>query len=252
MTNAATEPRQSALDASRRTAKAIHDVGAMFMLDLDMYAEVAALGYEGTAFYFAGRGGVLGDVGHTEVFEALCFFPDESVRTGWESSVDIESRSEAAGRFASYAARWAAANVPDSTVDLARLADLCGTVVSVADASHAPVFAGWRDLPEPEGERELAVHRMNALRELRAARHIAAVREVGMEPVDAFMVRTPYMAAIFGWPVPDTPPSDDDRATWERAEELTDRSFAADLSVLGDEELLELCELCEQLLAAVS
>ena len=136
--------------------------------------------------------------------------------------------------------------------DLTRLAELCGAVIAAADASRAPVFAGWRDLEEPEGERELVVHRMNALRELRAARHGAAVRAVGIEPVDAFMIRTPYMAAIFGWPEPTGEPDEATKARWAEAEELTDQAFARDLAVLSDEELDELCALTDELLGIVS
>jgi hypothetical protein len=252
MSGATADPRPTALEASRHTAKAVHDVGSKFMLDLDMYVDVASLGYEGTAFYFAGRGGVLGDVDHSVVYEAFTFFPEETVQTAWESSASIEARSEAAARFASYAARWATANIPDGTGDLTRLAELCGSVIAAADATDAPVFAGWRELPEPEGERELVVHRMNALRELRAARHCAAVRQVDLEPVDAFFVRTPYMAAIFGWPEPADGPDEATRARWEEAEALTDRAFAADLAVLSDEELDEFCELTDELLGTVS
>lgn len=223
------------------------------MLDMDMYADAAALGYEGVSFYVAGRGGVLGDVEHTVVFEAFTFFPPETVQAGWESAASVEPRSEAAARFASYAARWATANIAeDGAVDLDRLAELCGAVIAAADPTGAPVFAGWRDLPEPEGARELVVHRMNALRELRAARHGAAVREVGLDPVDAFMIRTPYMAGIFGWPEPTEGPDEAAQAKWARAEELTDDYFGADLAVLDDAELAELCTLCDELLAAGS
>ncbi len=245
-------PRPAALDASRRTAKAIHDVPANFMLDMEMYADAAALGYEGVSFYVAGRGGVLGEVEHTVVFEAFTFFPPETVKAGWESGASVEPRVEAAERFAGYAAKWATANIPDDSGDLARLAELCGSVISAADPTGAPVFAGWRDLPEPEGARELVVHRLNALRELRAARHGAAVREVGLDPVDAFMIRTPYMAGIFGWPEPTEGPDDAAQAKWARAETLTDERFGADLAVLDDEALAELCTLCDELLAAVS
>jgi len=66
-----TDPRPAALDAARHTAQAVRDVGAKFMLDMDMYGEVAGLGYQGLGFYIAGRGGVLGDVEHVEVFEAM-------------------------------------------------------------------------------------------------------------------------------------------------------------------------------------
>ena len=245
-------PRPTALEASRHTARAVHDVAAKFMLDMDMYMETSALGYDGVAFYFAGRGGVLGDVDHAAVFEAFTFFPAETVQKGWESAAAVEDRDASARRFAGYAARWATANIPDGTGDLTRLAELCGAVIAAADATDAPVFAGWRELGEPDGERELVVHRMNALRELRAARHAAAVREVGLEPVEAFMIRTPYMAGIFGWPEPTQDPDESAVALWARAEELTDLAFAADLAVLSDEELDEFCELTDELLGVVS
>lgn len=217
-----------------------------------MYADAAALGYEGIAFYVAGRGGVMGDVEHTEVFEAFTFFPAETVQQGWESSASVEGRDAAAKRFAGYAATWATAHIPDGTGDLTRLAELTGSVIAAADPTGAPVFAGWRALPEPDGERELVVHRLNALRELRAARHGAAVRDVGLDPVDAFMIRTPYMAGIFGWPEPTEGPDAQAQAQWAQAEELTDERFAQDLAVLGDTELDELCALCDELVGVVT
>lgn len=252
-TSSATNPRPAAIEAARKSARPVQDVGAKFMVDMDMYVEVAALGYEGLAFYIAGRGGVLGDVGHVEVFEAMTFFPAHTVQTGWDSSKPVESRSESADRFAGYAASWAAANVGDGMpdADLTRLAELCGKVIREADADGAPLFAGWRALDEPSDARELVVHRMNALRELRGARHIAAVREVGLDPVAAFMIRTPYMASIFGWSEPDEPPAEPDKALWQKAEEMTERAFAVDLEVLDDDELDEFSELTGALLAAV-
>jgi len=246
-----TDPRPAALDAARHTAQAVQDVGAKFMLDMDMYGEVAGLGYQGLGFYIAGRGGVLGDVEHVEVFEAMTFFPAETVQAGWESSASVESRADSAGRFAGYAARWGANNVAEGTEGLDRLAELCDKVIQAADGSDAPLFAGWRDLPEPDGEPDLVVHRMNALRELRAARHIAAIRQVGLDPATAFMIRTPYMAGIFGWPEPSEPPAEIDKDLWQSAEDLTERAFAADLAVLDDDELAELCRLSDALLAAI-
>ncbi len=245
------EPRPAALEAAKHTARAVHDIGAKFMLDMDMYGEVAGLGYQGIGFYIAGRGGVLGDVGHVEVFEAMTFFPAETVRAGWESSASVESRSESAARFAAYGARWAVANIAEGTEGLDRLSELCDKVIQAADAADAPLFAGWRDLPEPDGEPELALHRMNALRELRAARHIAAIRQVGLDPATAFMIRTPYMAAIFGWPEPSEPPADVDKGLWQNAEDLTEQAFATDLAVLDDDELAEFQRLTDALLAAV-
>ena len=222
------------------------------MLDAATYIAAAEAGYEGLSFYFAGRGGVLGDVDADAVHEAFVFFPRDTVRAGWESAADVETRAESARRFAESGHRWAAAHLGEDAVDYRRFAELAGKVVAGADGSGAPVFTGWRELPEPAGERELVLHRMNALRELRAARHGAAVGEVGLEAVDAFMVKSPYMAAIFGWPEPEEGPDEVTREKWERAEALTNERFGADLAVLDAGERAEFCDLASAVNAAVS
>ncbi|MFV0318692.1 MAG: helix-turn-helix domain-containing protein [Microthrixaceae bacterium] len=234
------------IEAAERSAGPIHDLAANFMLDAQTYIDAASAGYEGMAFYFAGRGGVLGDVPHAEVTEAFVFFPPESVQAGWEASADVESRAEAAQRFATSAHRWAGEHMATEGIDYDRLSELAGRVIDAADGSDAAVFDGWRSLPEPDGDRELALHRINALRELRHARHGAAVADAGIAPVDAFMVKTPYMAAVFGWPEPDSPPDDEMRAAWEAAEAATNERFGVDLAVLDADELAEFCELVAQ------
>ncbi len=239
-------------EAARQSAPAIHDLAANFMLDGATYVAAAAAGYDGIAFYFAGRGGVLGDVDADAVSEAFLFFPPESVRAGWESAADVESRAESAQRFATAAHDWAAGHLPDGAVDYARLAELAGTVVDNADGTDAPVFVGWRNLAEPNDVKALALHRLNALRELRAARHMAAIVETDLEPLDAFMVKTPYMAGIFGWPEPESDPDEETRLRWERAEELTNERFGADLTVLDADELVEFCELAAAAMAAAT
>jgi hypothetical protein len=65
------------------------------------------------------------------------------------------------------------------------------------------------------------------------------------------MVRTPYMAAIFGWPQPSGEPDEATKARWAEAEELTDQLFARDLAVLSDDELDEFCRLTDELLGVV-
>jgi hypothetical protein len=242
MENAITNPS----DAARESARAVHDLSASFMLDMDTYVAAAAAGSEGTSFYFAGRGGVLGDVDADEVFDAFVFFPHETVHTAWTSAAEVEAPRQSAERFASIGHTWAGAHLPEGAVDYGRLAELAGKVAAAADPTGAPVFAGWRALPEPSDERALALHRMNSLRELRAARHGAAVKQVGLEPVEAFMVKTPYMAAIFGWPEPQGEPDEETKAKWAEAEELTNQAFGRDLAVLEGDELAEFCGLAEE------
>ena len=45
----------------------------------------------------------------------------------------------------------------------------------------------------------LALHRVNALRELRGALHGAAILATGVTPHGAVARRTPYMLGVFGW-----------------------------------------------------
>jgi hypothetical protein len=239
-------------EAAHASAKAVHDLSAAYMLDMDTYAAGAEAGYDGIAFYYGGRGAVLGDVDAAVVTEAFVFFPEASVRTGWDQAGTVESRQECAARFARIGHEWARAHLPEGALDYARLAELAGTVIDAADASDAPVFAGWRELPEPTEVRELVLHRMNALRELRMARHGAEVLAAGIAPVEALMVRTPYMADIFGWPEPRPEPDDELTARWQAAEDATDERFARDLAVLDPEERAEFASLAEAARLAVT
>jgi hypothetical protein len=141
-------------------------------------------------------------------------------------------RLEAGAAFARCGHEWAREHLPDD-VDCARLAEVAGQVVARANPAGAPVFAAWRRLPVPDDPKAAALHQMNALRELRMAMHGAAVIAHGVRPLEALMVRAPYMAGIFGWeePHPDPEPA---RAAWEQAEAATDRAFGAHLALLDD------------------
>lgn len=239
-------------ETATATALAIGDLPSKFMLDLELYGRMAEVGYEGLAFYIAGRGGVLGDVDADVVTAGFVFFPPGTVRTGWEQATSVESRADSAERWAEACAAWARDHLPEGALDYGRLAELAGKVEVAADPVGAPVFAGWRARPEPTDERELALHRLNALRELRAARHGVAVLAAGIAPIEALMVKTPYMADIFGWPQPRPEVDDELRTRWEAAESLTDELFGRDLAVLDPAERAELIELADAALAAAT
>ena len=164
------------------TAAAVGSVASNFMLDAGTYQAAAEAGYGGMDFYFAGRAGVLGDASGSEVSDAVWLFEPGAVAAAWAASAAVESRASSAQRFASAAAVWADAHLDPDALDYDRLAELAGAVVSAADATGATLFAGWRDLPEPDDARSLALHRMNALRELRFARHRDALVDAGIEP----------------------------------------------------------------------
>jgi len=230
-----------ALTAATRSAGPISGVPATFMLDGATYEHGGALGFDGIDFYFAGRGGVLGDVPGSVVAAAMVFFNPSTVVAAWERSQAVCSRAEAAAAFAGCAQTWAQARLPDG-VDYLRLAELQGQVIAAANPAGAPLFAGWTRLPEPASPKALALHRMNALRELRGALHGGAVLGEGLAPVEAVMVRTPFMSGLFGWSDP-LPDPEHYKAAWDRAELATNRAMARHLSVLDDAERDELVEL---------
>jgi hypothetical protein len=240
---------QAAATASGET---INGLGSLFMLDMDTYAHGATLGFAGIDFYLAGRAGVLGEVPAEVVVAALVFFEPATVVEAWERSAPVMARRRAAEEFAAVGHRWAEAKLPDAAV-AARIAELTGRMVAAASVSAAPLFAGWRTLDEPSADRPeaLALHRVNALRELRGALHGAAVITHGIDPHAAVARRTPYMLDIFGWKEPH-PDKSTVREPWDEAQALTDRGMAPAYECLTDAERDELVELLAATQAAVT
>ena len=238
-----------ALTAASRTADAVGSIGSHFMLDGATYKRGADLGFAGLDFYVVGRGGVLGDVDADVVAAAFAFLAPGHVRAQWEAGRAVLSPPEAAAEFAACCHAWAEAHVPDD-LDAARLAELAGTVVASANPACAPVFAAWRTLPVPATPKAAAIHQMNALRELRNGLHAAAVIAAGLSPLEALSIRTPHMAPLFGWA--ELAEVSDVSATWDGAEEATDRAMARAFEVLDESERDELVELVNALHAAAS
>lgn len=238
------------LDAAIASGDAINGLGTHFMMDMGTYAYGAELGFEGIDFYLAGRGGALGDVPAGVVTAALIFFEPSYVADSWARSAPVLPRLQAAQEFAGVAHRWAAEHVPDGFA-AARLAELAGRLGDAAPVAGAPLFAGWRALPEPTDPKALAIHRVNALRELRGALHGAALLAHGVSPHAAVARRTPYMLGIFGWQEPH-PPKDEVREPWAEAQTATEAAVAPIFEALTPDERAEFTELATTLQAAVT
>lgn len=236
-------------EAAAATASSVSGLSAKFMFDGATYAKGGELGFNGIDFYFAGRGGVLGDVDADVVAAGFVFFNPATVRSGWEQSHAVMSRPEAAAAFADCGAAWASGHLGDG-VDWARLAALAGTVVEGASPAAAPVFAGWRALSVPADPKQAALHQMNSLRELRNARHGVAVVSCGIDAADAVRHRTPSMVGIFGWE--DAPVAESTVARWDDAEALTNHLLGADYEALDEAARTELIDLCDAAMKLVS
>jgi hypothetical protein len=226
--------------AAHETRDAIVRFVSGFMTDPATYAYGTELGFEGMDFYAAGRGGALGDVPADVVAAALVFFEPGLIRRAWARSAPLMARRRAAEEWAGRCHAWAREHLPEDR-DWPTLAELVGRVSDTAQVAGAPLFAGWRCLPEPTDPRELALHRLNGLRELRGALHGAAVLTVGLLPVEAIAVRSKAMLGAFGWPEPYPEPEPlHDR--WALAEARTDRMFGRQLAVLDSTERATLVE----------
>lgn len=241
-----------AKEAAIASGDSINGLGSHFMLDLGTYAYGGELGFEGIDFYLAGRAGVLGDVPAGVAVAALVFFEPGYVAQAWERSAAVMSRRQAAEEFAGVGHRWADEKLPDD-VDAARLAELAGRVADAASPAGAPLFAGWRALPEPGPDRPkaLAIHRVNALRELRGAMHGAAILTHGVSPHAAVARRTPYMLDVFGWKEPH-PDKATVREPWAEAQAATEAAMAPAYECLTSAEREELVALVNEVQAAVT
>ena len=230
----------STASVAEATRPTVTGLSANFMLDGATYAAGGEAGFEGMDFYAAGRGGVLGDVSADVVTAALVFFSPSVVAAAWEGSRGVLPRREAAELFAGCLVSWADAHLGDD-VDWFRLAELAGRIVDAASVAGAPVFAGWRDLPVPTEPKAAALHQLNALRELRMARHGAAVTALGLDVAQAVVHASPGLAGIFGWAEVEV--GEDVPPRWDQAEVLTNQATERDYAVLGDDagEFVALC-----------
>ncbi|MCC5953872.1 MAG: hypothetical protein JJU45_17395 [Acidimicrobiia bacterium] len=239
-------------EAAKEAAPAVRDVASHFMLDPDTYRVGGELGFPGMSFYVAGRGGSLGDVDASVVAAAMVFFSPALVADGWAASEPVMGRQDAARRFMGCGYDWARGHVPtDDELALGRLTELAGRLIEAASPAGAPLFAALRTTEEPADAPALALHRMNVLRELRAALHGGAILAAGLSPREAVCLRSPDMVGLFGW----DPPEEDLaplQASWDEAEAATDVAMGRTFEVLDAEERAQFVELAERLRRAVT
>src|SRR5690606_24197202 len=155
------------------------------------------------------------------------FMEPGTVGSWLEQARAVAPPAQTAAAFMACGYAWADEHLGDD-VDWARLASLVGRVNGAADDGGLPLFAAWRSAPEPDdrGDKVLALHRLHVLRELRNEIHVGAVREAGLSPVEAVVVRSPGMAPMFGWS--ELPEVDDaTRARHDEAEAETNHRIAS-------------------------
>jgi hypothetical protein len=232
------------------TSKAIHDLGSTFMLHPETMTRAGEQGYDNPfAFYFAGRGGVLGDVDAEVVYSAFGWFSPTAVRPMWEEGVRVHGARGAASRYADACASWGRDHL-EGTDGLDRFADLAERVVGTAETSGRPLFAGWRREPRVEDGAGRAMQLVHLMREWRGANHLVATTAVGLSPIEAVLTDRHGQVELFGWTKPYPEVTDTLRTRRQEAEELTDRLCPPAFEALSGPERAEFVELVPAIFAA--
>lgn len=243
-------------EVTRATAGTLGDLGARYML----HPETAALGTQagyanGWAWYFTGRGGVLGDVDADVVTSAFGFFGAPMVRLMWEQGLQVEDARSAGRRYAAACAEYGRKRLQGAP-GLDRFCELAARVIDALDISGMPLLAGLRAEPAPSDLPGRAYWYVSLLREWRGCEHIVAVRASGLTPAQAILTNYPDMEKNakeasrrgFGDGHPDASPLVPAR---RRAEELTDALQSMGYGVLSGEERGEFAALVDGLRKAL-
>ena len=88
--------QEAALAVVKATSVPIHDIGTNAYLSPDIAGWAAEWGWSNPfAFYFAGRGGMLGDVGVEVATSAFGWFAPEAVRAMYKEGIGVSSATDA-------------------------------------------------------------------------------------------------------------------------------------------------------------
>lgn len=225
-----------ALAVVKATSEPIHDIGSAIYLSPDVFGWAAEWGWSNAfSFYFAGRGGMLGDVGADVVCAAMGWFEPKAVKAMYTEGVAVAGANAVAQRMSEATAKWGQKYLAD--IDgLEDMVTLTEAAVGGLEGSALPLFVGWRAAPRADDPAGRAAQLMQILREWRGGIHLVATTAAGLSPVKAILTNEGEgQAKFFGWSEP-FPSYEADRAKHREAEDLTDQLCAASLSQALDPE----------------
>ena len=220
----------AALGVVTATSVPIHDIGTAIYLSPDVFGWAADWGWSNPfAFYFAGRGGMLGDVGADVVTSAAGWFAPDAVAAMYAEGAGVAGATEAASRMAEAHSKWGQKHFAD--VDgIEDITAVTEELVDGLEGSALPLFVGWRDAARCDTAAGRAAQLMQILREWRGGLHLVATTAVGLSPLEAILTNEgPGQAKFFGWSEPFADVSAI-KAKHDEAEEITDRLCAASLA----------------------
>lgn len=242
------------VSAATAAAVPISALGTSWMLHPDQFEASTQAGYgHPFAGYFAGRGGVLGEVSADVVDAAFGLFAPEVVAQMWDMGRPVHGARGGAELYLDQAAQWARPRL-EGVAGLDRFAELGERVISAAPTLGLPLFAGARTLPRVTDPAGHAFQVAIILRELRGSIHVIATAAAGLTPAEAHLLNgkdADYLA-MFGWPEP-LPSVEHLKGVRDEVEEVTNARCAQILSAaLSADEAEELARIAADMHAAVS
>ena len=215
-----------------RATDAIGTIGAAFYFHPDTLARGKEAGLDGFRFYVLGRGGVLGDVEPAVVHGAFGYFHPGLIAKMWTTAAEKVAPREAARMYHQCAhelGRKALADVEG----LDGFVDATTQIIGSVEGASLPLFTAMRAEPVPDDLPAAAMHQAMVLRELRGSVHLLSLVAQGLDSAKAHAIKRPDDVTVFGYETaPDV--TDDDRATWQRAEDMTDDLLVPAYASLSD------------------
>lgn len=225
-----TNDEKAALAAVQATSVPIHDIGTGIYLSPDVLGWAAGWGWSNPfAFYFAGRGGMLGEVTPEVVTAALGWFCPTAVTAMYNDGIGVAGARGAAERMAEAHTKWGEKHF--AQVDgLEEAVPVIEDLVTGLEGSALPLFVGWREAPASESSAGRAAQLMQMLREWRGGLHLVATTSVGLTPLEAILTNEgAAQAKFFGWAEP-FPDVSGIKAKHDEAEAITDQLCATSLA----------------------
>lgn len=217
-----------------RATDAIGPIGAAFYFHPDTVARGKEAGLDGFRFYILGRGGVLGNVEPAVVHGAFGYFHPGLIAKMWTTASERVPPRDAARLYHQCAHELGRAKLTD--VDgLDGFVDATTQIIGSVEGASLPLFTAMRAELVPEDAPAAAMHQAMVLRELRGSVHLLALVAQGLDSATAHAIKRPDDVTVFGYETaPDI--TDDDRATWQRAEEMTDELLVPAYASLTDDQ----------------
>ncbi len=220
------------LELVRQACPIINDTGWAYYFTPETQAKGAELGLKGPMFYFAGRGGVLGDCDADVVAAAFGYFNPAVIRRAWESATAIRPAREI-GRAHFECCADLGRQKLGGVANLAAFVEAADAVNRAAEPDGLALYAAFKAEPLASDLPGRAMQLVAILREFRGSAHLIAVRASGLTSKQAHFSKRPNDVAMFGWTPEDAPVLDDDVANrMKAAEDLTDHIVLPAYSVL--------------------